>query len=201
MKELIPKDSGRTRRSKAKTVKRFAMIEQNLDELTDVEAENRLSTAEVEELIASVNQSTPLPKKKKINSLAVKPTDAEMQKKKINNPAVIQSELLKPTDAEINAQLKAENVELHLKNRRLEAENKKLLLRNQKFETKLNFLKQNAPYRLMAHQLQDRVKSLRATLHGQQQEISRYDMQLYRVLRENRSVSKQLLRLRNLRRC
>ena len=75
---------------------------------------------------------------------------------------------------------------------------KKLLLRNQNFETKLNFLKQNAPYRLMAHQLRDRVKSLQSTLQGHQKEIFRYDIQLFRVLRENRSVSKQLHRLRNL---
>jgi len=141
--------------SKNKRMKSRAVIEQELLKPTDKMQNSRilrsqLSTAKVEEMIASINVST-----------------LHSKKKSIKSRAIIEQELLKPTDSELEAQ----NVQLHRKNRQLEDENAELLLKNRSFETKMSSLIRDAPYRVLANQLRDHVNKLQASL--QQQDMYR----------------------------
>ena len=100
-------------------------VEQELLKPTDKMQNSRilrsqLSTAKVEEMIASINVST-----------------LHSKKKSIKSRAIIEQELLKPTDSELEAQ----NVQLHRKNRQLEDENAELLLKNRSFITKMSSFK------------------------------------------------------------
>jgi len=111
--------------SKNKRMKIRAVIEQELLKPTDKMQNSRilrsqLSTAKVEEMIASINVST-----------------LHSKKKSIKSRAIIEQELLKPTDSELEAQ----NVQLHRKNRQLEDENAELLLKNRSFKTKMSSFK------------------------------------------------------------
>jgi hypothetical protein len=129
-------------------------------------------------MIASLSCNTLRPKKRKIGMVA---------------------DLLKPTDAERNAALEAEIVEVHGKNRELEAQNAKLPVcrKNQKSETRLNAVTQEARahYLGLVNQLRDIVKYQQDTMRLKEDEIRGLCMTLASVRRQCKNADRVVQRL------